>query len=198
MWCVHLNNWYERSVSCKFLVFILLIDLVFSHWKLTRHMFCVVITYVVSFYFWVFTFYGDIYIYWSGNLIDELRNSTYQCMICISEIRVTDRIWSCATCYHIYHLSCIRSWAKKSFQEPNIESGSSSVWRCPSCQTNYDMSPQLISYRCFCGRTENPEFHPARFTIPHGCDQVCSKVKRITFASNLSDYQCTHLCTEWV
>ncbi|CAH8583043.1 unnamed protein product [Schistosoma haematobium] len=131
-----------------------------------------------------------------SNLIDELRNSTYQCMICISEIRVTDRIWSCATCYHIYHLSCIRSWAKKSFQEPNIESGSSSVWRCPSCQTNYDMSPQLISYRCFCGRTENPEFHPARFTIPHGCDQVCSKVKRITFASNLSDYQCTHLCTE--
>ncbi|CAH8607346.1 unnamed protein product [Schistosoma rodhaini] len=131
-----------------------------------------------------------------SNLIDGLRNSTYQCMICISEIRVTDPIWSCATCYHIYHLSCIRSWAKKSFQEHNIESDSSPVWRCPSCQTTYDLSPQLISYRCFCGRTKNPEFHPARMTIPHGCDQVCNKVKRITSESSLSDYQCTHLCTE--
>ncbi|KAH8870359.1 FKBP12-associated protein 1 like [Schistosoma japonicum] len=131
-----------------------------------------------------------------SNLIDGLRNSTYECMICISKIRVTDSVWSCTTCYHIYHLSCIRSWVKKSSQEHNIDSNSNRIWRCPSCQTNYDLSPQLISYQCFCGRTQNPEFHPARMTIPHGCDQVCGKVKRPTFASGLFDYQCTHLCTE--
>ncbi|CAH8295250.1 unnamed protein product [Schistosoma turkestanicum] len=131
-----------------------------------------------------------------SNLIDGLRNSTYQCMICISRIRATDPIWSCATCYNIYHLLCIRSWAKKSFQQPNIECDSTSVWRCPSCQTNHELSPELISYRCFCGRIESPEFHPGRTTIPHGCDQICSKVKRITSTSNFCDYQCTHLCTE--
>ncbi|CAH8573241.1 unnamed protein product [Heterobilharzia americana] len=136
-----------------------------------------------------------------SNLIDGLRNNTYQCMICISKIRSTDPIWSCTTCYHIYHLLCIKSWAKKSSQKDNIEATVTHEWRCPSCQANYDVPSELISYQCFCGRTRNPEFHPARVTIPHSCDQLCGKVKRIPSTSVLTNalvdgYQCTHLCTE--
>nr|CAH8854860.1 unnamed protein product [Trichobilharzia regenti] len=134
-----------------------------------------------------------------NNLIDGLRNSTYECMICISKIRIKDSVWSCATCYHIYHLSCIKSWAKS--QVNSAVSTPTPCWHCPSCQTDYETPFYLLFYQCFCGRTRNPEFHPARNTVPHGCDQLCNKVKRLLSAHNLpsnsvADYRCPHRCTE--
>lgn len=45
-------------------------------------------------------------------LIDQLRNETYECMVCCEKVRFSAAVWSCQSCYHVFHLGCIRRWAK--------------------------------------------------------------------------------------
>ena len=44
-------------------------------------------------------------------LADQLRNSSYECMVCCETIGFTTAVWSCSSCYHIFHLRCIKRWA---------------------------------------------------------------------------------------
>ena len=45
---------------------------------------------------------------------DALKGSlhTTSCLICIENIRKTDSIWNCSTCYASFHLSCVAKWSK--------------------------------------------------------------------------------------
>lgn len=45
-------------------------------------------------------------------LIEQLRNETYECMVCCEKVRCSAAVWSCQSCYHVFHLGCIRRWAK--------------------------------------------------------------------------------------
>ena len=47
-------------------------------------------------------------------LIEQLRNETYECMVCCDRIRCTAAVWSCHNCHHLFHLGCVRKWAKSS------------------------------------------------------------------------------------
>ncbi|CEJ01242.1 hypothetical protein RMCBS344292_15276 [Rhizopus microsporus] len=49
-------------------------------------------------------------------LIYELKNSTYECMICMDTVRPANQIWSCDCCWAVFHLGCIKMWANKSLQ----------------------------------------------------------------------------------
>uniref|UniRef100_A0A0N4WGQ3 R3H domain-containing protein n=1 Tax=Haemonchus placei TaxID=6290 RepID=A0A0N4WGQ3_HAEPC len=73
-------------------------------------------------------------------------------------------IWSCKTCYHMFHISngCIINWAKKSREDDN-------KWRCPTCQTKYGTIP--YNYFCFCGKQRNP--NPPIGEVPHSCGNIC-------------------------
>lgn len=47
-------------------------------------------------------------------LIEQLRNETYECMVCCERVRCSAAVWSCHSCYHLFHLGCVRKWAKSS------------------------------------------------------------------------------------
>lgn len=47
-------------------------------------------------------------------LIEQLHKQEYDCMICCEVVKSTARIWSCQSCFHIYHLHCIKKWATSS------------------------------------------------------------------------------------
>ncbi|KAK6016923.1 NF-X1 type zinc finger, partial [Ostertagia ostertagi] len=77
-------------------------------------------------------------------LMNQLESNRYECAICCQIILARQGIWSCKTCYHMFHISggCIINWAKKSKEDDN-------KWRCPTCQTKYETIP--YNYFCFCG-----------------------------------------------
>ncbi|CAJ0573103.1 unnamed protein product, partial [Mesorhabditis spiculigera] len=106
-------------------------------------------------------------------LIYQLQQESLDCTICLNKVRKRDRIWSCSTCYNIFHLPCMRTWGN---------STETAMWKCPLCQLDCPPNPP---YKCFCGKEKNPEF--SRGEIPHSCGKPCQKVKGVN---------CPHLCTE--
>ncbi|EGT35750.1 CBN-TAG-182 protein [Caenorhabditis brenneri] len=114
-------------------------------------------------------------------LVYLLENNKYECAICYTRITTRQGVWSCKTCYHIFHIStgCITDWAKSSRDK---EAGSN-TWRCPTCQTENETMP--YNYYCFCGRMRNPNFRVGE--IPHSCGETCGGARK---------FGCPHPCTE--
>eukprot|EP00833_Pecoramyces_ruminatium_P005032 jgi/Orpsp1_1/1179064/evm.model.c7180000067794.1 len=111
------------------------------------------------------------------NLIVELTNSTYECMVCYNVVKPKDHIWSCSICYNVFHLNCIKKWAKTDVSTAGKDGG----WRCPGCQSAINEVPS--KYTCFCGKIENPRFNP--YITPHSCTNICGKPR-----------DCSHSCRE--
>lgn len=50
---------------------------------------------------------------WSaGCLIEQLSEEKYECMVCCDIIRHMAPVWSCQSCFHVFHLNCIKKWAR--------------------------------------------------------------------------------------
>ncbi|KAJ3308952.1 Transcriptional repressor NF-X1 [Boothiomyces sp. JEL0838] len=119
------------------------------------------------------------------NLLESLTHSltieTYECMVCYENIRSRDKVWSCETCFAVFHIKCINQWAEASVNQiaKNDPSNSAGAWRCPGCQNISQEVPR--NYDCFCGKTRNPQFN--RYTCPHTCGSTCAK-----------DRGCAHKC----
>ncbi|XP_075416143.1 transcriptional repressor NF-X1 isoform X1 [Tenrec ecaudatus] len=103
----------------------------------------------------------------TGSLIEQLTAEKYECMVCCELVRVTAPVWSCQGCYHVFHLSCVKKWARSPASQADGQSG----WRCPACQNVSAHVPN--TYTCFCGKVKNPEW--SRNEIPHSCGEVCRK-----------------------
>ncbi|KAA6387192.1 MAG: putative NF-X1-type zinc finger protein, partial [Streblomastix strix] len=43
---------------------------------------------------------------------EQLAKNSYECVICVETIMPKQETWSCTTCFHIFHLSCILDWAE--------------------------------------------------------------------------------------
>ncbi|XP_012670536.1 transcriptional repressor NF-X1 isoform X1 [Clupea harengus] len=115
----------------------------------------------------------------TGCLIEQLTEEKYECMVCCEVIRVMAPVWSCQNCFHVFHLNCIKKWARSpaSQADDGIEG-----WRCPACQHVAFRAPN--SYTCFCGKVTNPEWQ--RSEIPHSCGDMCGKKR--------SGANCNHPC----
>ncbi|KAF1762466.1 hypothetical protein GCK72_010728 [Caenorhabditis remanei] len=113
-------------------------------------------------------------------LVYLLENNKYECAICYTRITTRQGVWSCKTCYHIFHIStgCITDWAKSSRDKEGAN-----TWRCPTCQTENETMP--YNYHCFCGRMRNPNFRVGE--IPHSCGEICGGARK---------YGCPHPCNE--
>ncbi|KAJ1666634.1 FKBP12-associated protein [Coemansia sp. RSA 1646] len=111
----------------------------------------------------------------SSSLSKRLANSTYECMICCDKVRPRHAIWQCDTCWAIFHIGCVKKWAKSCSDGPNVR------WRCPGCQHPRAAAPS--HYFCFCGATRDPEF--TRGSAPHSCGRICGR--------NRGRY-CPHVC----
>ncbi|CAI2348037.1 unnamed protein product [Caenorhabditis sp. 36 PRJEB53466] len=113
-------------------------------------------------------------------LIYQLQNNKYECPICYNKIFARQGVWSCKTCYQIFHIStgCITDWAKSSRDKEGAN-----TWRCPTCQTENETMP--YNYNCFCGRQRNPTFRVGE--TPHSCGDTCGRSRK---------FGCPHPCTE--
>ena len=117
-------------------------------------------------------------------LIEQLRNETYECMVCCERVRCSAAVWSCHSCYHVFHLGCVRKWAKCSAGSVSLE-GESGGWRCPGCQNIAQEIPTV--YRCFCGKVLDPEWRRHEGLTPHSCGELCGKKR---------DSGCQHRCNQ--
>uniref|UniRef100_G3NKZ9 Transcriptional repressor NF-X1 n=1 Tax=Gasterosteus aculeatus aculeatus TaxID=481459 RepID=G3NKZ9_GASAC len=115
----------------------------------------------------------------TGCLIEQLSEEKYECMVCCDVIRCMAPVWSCASCYHVFHLNCIKKWARSPASQADE---SAEGWRCPACQNVALKQP--TSYTCFCGKVTNPDWQ--RTEIPHSCGDMCGKKR--------SGVDCNHPC----
>jgi hypothetical protein len=98
-------------------------------------------------------------------------------MVCYNVVKPKDHIWSCSICYNVFHLNCIKKWARTDVSTAGKDGG----WRCPGCQSAISEVPN--KYTCFCGKIENPRFNP--YITPHSCTNICGKPR-----------DCSHPCRE--
>lgn len=115
----------------------------------------------------------------TGCLIEQLSEEKYECMVCCDVIRAMAPVWSCHSCYHVFHLNCIKKWARSPASQAD---NSAEGWRCPACQNVTLKHPS--AYTCFCGKVTNPEWQ--RSEIPHSCGDMCGKKR--------SGEDCKHPC----
>nr|CCC89923.1 unnamed protein product [Trypanosoma congolense IL3000] len=124
----------------------------------------------------------------------RLGNGTYECSICSEPIRLRDRLWTCAMCFGVLHLPCVKNWVhvfieerkKSDASHPAPTSSSTPVdeFRCPLCQSSAPVSSASV-YKCFCGKTTEPPADPS--LLQGSCGEMCEKHHR--------DDHCSHHCT---
>uniref|UniRef100_A0A4W4DUR6 Transcriptional repressor NF-X1 n=1 Tax=Electrophorus electricus TaxID=8005 RepID=A0A4W4DUR6_ELEEL len=119
----------------------------------------------------------------TGCLIEQLTEEKYECMVCCDVVRVMAPVWSCLSCFHVFHLNCIKKWARSpaSQADDSVEG-----WRCPACQNVTFKAPN--SYTCFCGKVTNPVYQ--RTEIPHSCGDMCGKKR----TGGMCSHPCNILC----
>ncbi|KAL5975027.1 hypothetical protein ACLOJK_031703 [Asimina triloba] len=117
------------------------------------------------------------------------RAGALSCLICLERIRTSDPVWSCSPgCHAVFHLFCIQSWARQASaldaeraaarlsRDYFPSAAVSSNWHCPKCRAVYSASAIPRSYRCFCGKLEDPP--PDPWILPHTCGEVCGRPLR--------------------
>ena len=126
------------------------------------------------------------------NLINELIEADYECMICNDVVNQSEETWGCDKCHTIYHIKCIYDWifklnTQKQDDSLNKNKKVTSIfkWSCPHCNCNYSATTDnLPKYNCYCKRfykaqegskkgvAEYKDFDPE--LIPHGCGLLCN------------------------
>ncbi|XP_074291542.1 NF-X1-type zinc finger protein NFXL1 [Silene latifolia] len=126
---------------------------------------------------------------------EKLTKGTVECMICYDMVRRTAPIWSCSSCYSIFHLNCIKKWARAPTSiDTSAEKSQGFNWRCPGCQSVQLTASKEIHYVCFCGKRHDPSSD--LYLTPHSCGEPCGKpLEREVPGADLSkDDICPHVC----
>ncbi|KAI9345591.1 hypothetical protein BDR26DRAFT_140120 [Obelidium mucronatum] len=113
------------------------------------------------------------------NIEIELAAETYECAICVQPIEISAAIYSCSTCWTVFHLLCVEEWAETSGHEDAYDPDTW-FWRCPGCQTNHSVFPYGC---CYCGESYADEIE--FFEKPHSCGNTCNRT-----------VNCIHPCQE--
>ncbi|KAJ4973293.1 hypothetical protein NE237_006467 [Protea cynaroides] len=117
-------------------------------------------------------------------------------MICIGIVSGSATIWSCSNCYSIFHLNCIKKWARAPTSvEFSAEKNQGVNWRCPGCQSLQLLTAKMIQYACFCGKGQDPPMDLYR--TARSCGEPCLKPleKEVAGAGNGNDDdRCPHVC----
>lgn len=124
---------------------------------------------------------------------DKLLKGSVECMICYDMVRRTAAVWSCSSCYSIFHLNCIKKWARApSSIDMSAEKNQGFNWRCPGCQSVQLTSSKEIRYVCFCGKRPEP---PADlYLTPHSCGEPCGKRLERELPGMQKEDTCPHIC----
>lgn len=120
---------------------------------------------------------------------EDISNGVYECPICTSEVARSSKIWSCKTCWTVFHLTCITRWSTNEgstlAQQRNTEGDlpPPRQWRCPGCNLPKETLPS--SYHCWCEKEADPRSISG--LPPHSCGQTCGKPR-------LVPKKCPHPC----
>lgn len=120
---------------------------------------------------------------------EDILNGAYECPICTSEVARSSKVWSCKTCWTVFHLTCIKKWSTNEgstlTQQRNAEGDlpPPRQWRCPGCNLPKDTLPS--TYTCWCEKEIDPR--PISGIPPHSCGQTCGK-------SRVFPKKCPHPC----
>lgn len=126
---------------------------------------------------------------------EKLLKGNVECMICYDMVRRTAPIWSCSSCYSIFHLHCTKKWARAPTSIDLLAEKSQGFnWRCPGCQSVQLTSSKEIRYVCFCGKRHDPPSDS--YLTPHSCGEPCGKPleKGIPGDASGNEYSCPHVC----
>lgn len=120
---------------------------------------------------------------------EDISNNLYECPICTSEIGRHSKVWSCKTCWTVFHLSCITKWSTNegaAMAQQHNQDGSippPRQWRCPGCNLPKDVLPSLFT--CWCEKEIDPRSISG--IPPHSCGQTCGKHRNLP-------KKCPHPC----
>lgn len=120
---------------------------------------------------------------------EDIDNGQYECAVCTNEVLRNSRIWSCKTCWSVFHLSCIKKWstsvgAKVSQRRAEDEDPVVlAAWRCPGCNLPQEISPS--NFTCWCAKETDPRSLPG--LPPFSCGQTCSRPHTLP--------KCPHPCS---
>lgn len=119
---------------------------------------------------------------------EDISNGAYECPICTNEVTKSSKVWSCRTCWTVFHLPCIKKWSTNEgstlTQQRNSDGFQSPrQWRCPGCNLPKDALPS--TYNCWCEKETEPRSISG--IPPHSCGQTCGKPR-------LLPKKCPHPC----
>ncbi|OBT62918.1 hypothetical protein VE03_07891 [Pseudogymnoascus sp. 23342-1-I1] len=124
---------------------------------------------------------------------EDILHGLYECPICTSEVLKNSKVWSCKTCWTVFHLSCVKKWAKNegSTQQNRQQLQDGELppprqWRCPGCNLPKDDMPE--SYTCWCAKDVDPKAIPG--LPPHSCGQTCGKPRAPRNCPHPCDLMC--------
>ncbi|XP_068660458.1 NF-X1-type zinc finger protein NFXL1-like [Aristolochia californica] len=126
---------------------------------------------------------------------EKLAKGTVECMICYDMVRRSAAIWSCSSCFSIFHLHCIKKWARAPTSiDLSVEKDQGLNWRCPGCQSVQLVASRDIKYTCFCEKRSDPPSD--LYLTPHSCGEPCGKpLERASLGGDtVDDYRCSHMC----
>lgn len=121
----------------------------------------------------------------------KLKTGKIECMICYENVGRNAPVWSCASCYSIFHMPCVRKWARaptSSDISVTATGNGEANWRCPGCQAVQMSTSNELQYFCFCGQVREPALD--YYITPHSCGGPCRK----PLDKSKSGY-CKHICT---
>uniref|UniRef100_A0A673GZU0 Transcriptional repressor NF-X1 n=1 Tax=Sinocyclocheilus rhinocerous TaxID=307959 RepID=A0A673GZU0_9TELE len=119
-----------------------------------------------------------------GCLIEQLTEEKYECMVCCEVIRVMAPVWSCQSCFHVFHLNCIKKWARSPASQAD---GTISLALCSLCHPGpCPQCPAFITKSCICGRMRKQV--RCSQTGPLLCEDVCGALL------NCSEHFCAQVC----
>ncbi|KAI3920812.1 hypothetical protein MKW98_005638 [Papaver atlanticum] len=124
---------------------------------------------------------------------DKLTKGTVECMICYDMVRRSAPIWSCSSCYSIFHMNCIKKWARApNLVDLSAEKNQGLNWRCPGCQSVQLLTSKEIRYLCFCGKRPDPPSD--LYLTPHSCGEHCGKPLEKQMQNGDDEDRCPHAC----
>ncbi|XP_077355994.1 NF-X1-type zinc finger protein NFXL1 [Festucalex cinctus] len=115
----------------------------------------------------------------TGQYVSELfQSGALTCLICIASVKRTQAVWSCSSCFSLFHLPCIQKWARDSVfllcSATDEDFGRKQhPWPCPKCRAEYPHAATPSRYMCYCGKLQDPPADP--WLAPHSCGGVCHK-----------------------
>lgn len=68
-------------------------------------------------------------------------------------------MWACASCYHVYHSRCIRTWSSKNSEVL--------IWKCPTCKAPSNKSPVAS---CWCRQSKD-----TNQLVANSCGDTCNQ-----------------------